>query len=265
MLSDLHLHSNFSSDGEAKPEEIIQQAINLKLSYICFTEHSEFDYPEGLFNLDTEKYFETISKLKEKYKNDIHVLIGVEQGLEISKADKIKNFLADHNFDFIIGSSHIVNGIDPYYPSFFKGRTTYDAICEYFSSVLENINTFDNYDVYGHIDYVIRYAINSDTDYCYKKYEEYLEPILRNLISKGKGIEINTGGFRSKINESNPSLEILKKYHEFGGNIITIGSDAHKVTDIAADFDKAANYLKLAGFDYYNVFINRQPIKMELP
>lgn len=264
MISDLHLHTKFSSDSQTEPEAIIKKAIALGLPYICFTDHSEFDYPDGLFNLNTQDYFSELSSLKEKYKNQIHILIGVEQGLETAKAVQINNFLQKHPFDFIIGSSHMVNGADPYYPVFFEGRSTYDAVCEYFKSVLDNLKVFNNFDVYGHIDYVIRYALIPDTDYSFEKYKDYLIPILNTIIKNGKGIELNTGGFRSKLKEANPSLEILKKYRELGGSIITVGSDAHTLDDLSSHFDKAKEYLITAGFNYYNVFIEREPVKIKL-
>lgn len=264
MISDLHIHTIFSSDSETNPEDIINKAISFNIPYICFTDHNEFDYDDNLFILDTTSYFNTLLNLKEKYKEKIKVLIGVEQGLETTKSAKINNFLKSFPFDFIIGSSHMVNGIDPYYPVFFEGRSTYEAICEYFSSVLDNLDTFNNFDVYGHIDYVIRYPLVPDIDYSFEKYKEYLVPILTKIIQSGKGIELNTGGFRSKIKESNPSFEIIKKYRELGGEIITVGSDAHNLCDVASGFSKAKEYLTLAGFDYYNVFINRKPIKIKL-
>ena len=264
MISDLHIHTSFSSDSQTNPEDIIEKAIKLNMPYICFTDHNEFDYEDNLFILDADNYFKTLSDLKEKYKEKIKILIGVEQGLETTKATKINDFLKNYPFDFIIGSSHMVDGIDPYYPVFFEGRSTYEAICEYFKSVLDNLDTFCNFDVYGHIDYVIRYPLVPDNDYSFDKYKEYLVPILTKIIDSGKGIELNTGGFRSKIKESNPSLEIIKKYRELGGQIITIGSDAHNLCDVAADFSKAKEYLSLAGFDYYNIFINRKPLKIQL-
>lgn len=264
MISDLHLHTNFSSDSETNPEDLILRAINLKMPYICFTDHNEFDYEDGLFILDMESYFTTLTTLKEKYKDKIQVLIGVEQGLEATKVSKTKEFISRYPFDFVIGSSHMVNGVDPYYPQFFENRTTYEAICEYFQSILDNLDVYDDFDVYGHIDYVIRYPKNIDTNYCFDKYSKYLIPILSRIIKSGKGIEINTGGFRSKIKESNPSLEIIKKYKELGGNIITVGSDAHFLSDFASEFDKALAYLKAAGFNYYNVFIDRKPLNIPI-
>ncbi len=264
MLADLHLHTHFSPDSTSNPEDVILKAIELKLPYICFTDHNDFDYEDDTFQLDYEAYFEHMHSLKEKYTRQINILIGVEQGLEASKKEKITPFLQRKPYDFIIGSSHMVNGIDPYYPRFFENRSTNDAICEYFQSILDNLKVYDDFDVYGHLDYVIRYPKNQDFEYSYEKYASYLEPILKTIINKGKGIELNTGGFRSSIHNSNPSLEILKKYKEFGGSIITVGSDAHTINDIASHFDLAKKYLLDAGFNYINIFINRKPIKISI-
>ena len=44
----------------------------------------------------------------------------------------------------------------------------------------------------------------------------------------GKGIELNTGGFKYGLGHPNPCEDIIKRYKELGGEIITLGSDAHK-------------------------------------
>ena len=57
---------------------------------------------------------------------------------------------------------------------------------------------------------------------------------------------------------------MLKRYHELGGEIITVGADAHKPEHVAYDFDKVSNILKDAGFIYYTVFENRVPAFIKL-
>ncbi len=267
MISDVHFHTFFSPDSKEDPRKYIEKAISLGMPYLCFTDHCDIDYydeNEGSFFLDKFSYFNTLYPLRDEYKKDIHVLIGVEQGLEVSKADKINNFLDNEDFDYIIGSSHMVNGVDPYYPSFFDGRTVNSALNEYFDSVIENINTFDNFDVYGHIDYVARYISDSSYEYSYEQFKEKIDYILKLLIEKGKGIEINTGGYRSKLNAPNPCVDIVKSYNKLGGKIITVGSDAHKIDDFSSDFDKIPNILSQCNFDYYNVFSKRKPVKIPL-
>ena len=130
---------------------------------------------------------------------------------------------------------------------------------EYFESILENIATDADYDVYGHIDYVVRYGPNKNAKYSYSKYSDIIDEILRRLIAKGKGIEINTAGFKYGLGHPNPTEEIICRYRELGGEIITIGADGHKPEHVAYDFNKVPDILKAAGFKYYTVFKDRKP------
>ena len=161
-LSDWHLHSHFSSDSTETPENIIKNAINMQLKSICFTEHNDYDYPleDGnvVFALDYDKYTDELLELKERYKNDIFIGIGVEQGLLSSAKDKINNYDPTGRLDFIIGSSHLVYGNDPYYPEFWDNVSVKDAISRYYEAITDCIKTCDNFDVYGHLDYIVRYA-----------------------------------------------------------------------------------------------------------
>ena len=174
--------------------------------------------------------------------------------------DALEFYTENHDFDFIIGSSHICNRKDPYYPEFFEGRSEDEAHQEYFESILENIAAFDEMDVYGHIDYVVRYGPNQNRQYSYGRYKEILDEILRTLIRKNVGIELNTGGYHYGLGEPNPCVNIIRRYRELGGEIITIGADAHTPDKIGYAFDKAADVLRECGFSYYAVFKNRRPV-----
>ena len=118
--------------------------------------------------------------------------------------------------------------------------------------------------MYGHLDYVVRYGPTKNQNYRYADHAEVIDEILRTLIENEKGIEINTGGFRCDIGTTNPCLEIVKRYRELGGEIITIGSDAHSTEYLQDHFDDAAEMLKEAGFKYYSVFENRIPEFLKL-
>ena len=170
-----------------------------------------------------------------------------------------------YNFDFVIGSSHVVHGYDPYFPPFWKTHTEEEGYREYFESILENIRAFDDFDVYGHIDYVVRYGPTRNENYTYARYSDVIDEILRLLIEKGKGIEINTGGFKYGLGHPNPCEEILARYRELGGEIITVGADAHAPEHVGFAFEKVPQILKDAGFIYYTVFRKRKPefIKIE--
>ena len=260
MFWDQHMHCNFSGDSDALPEDMIKAGIAHRLSGICFTDHLDYDYPEepNIFLLDFDNYFKALSDLRKKYADKISVNIGIELGLQPQAAGKNLAVAEKYPFDFIIGSSHVVNHMDPYYPEFFAERNEDEAYMEYFESVLENINFCADFDVYGHIDYVVRYGPNKNAFYTYEKFKDIIDEILTQLITKGKGIEVNTGGFKYGLGHPNPTEDIIKRYRELGGEIITMGADAHVPEYVAYEFDKTAQIIKNCGFKYYTVFKNRK-------
>lgn len=265
ITADYHLHSSFSGDSDTPMEAMIQQGIALGLTQMCFTEHNDFDYPvtdsdpAGKFELNPDSYLYDFIKYKEKYADKINLCFGVELGLQQHLSRKNAAFAKAHEYDFIIASSHICNGKDPYYPSFYEGRKQEEAYREYFESILDNLKLFSNFDVYGHIDYVVRYGPTKDEGYSYELYWDILDKILTKLLDMEKGIEINTSALSKGMKEPNPCIGILQKYHDLGGEIITVGSDAHSPAQIAYAFDHAADILKDCGFRYYTTFEKRSP------
>lgn len=263
VTADYHIHSYHSGDSHAPMEQMIQRAIRTGMTQICFTEHLDYDYPEtpdmpqDFFLLDTDAYLHELIQYREKYADRIRICFGIELGLQPHLAEKLTRYIHAYDFDFIIGSSHVCNGQDPYYPAFYESRNEEEAYREYFSSILENIKNFDHFDVYGHLDYVVRYGPRKDNEYTYEKYKDIFDAILTLLLERGKGLELNTGGLRNGLRYPNPTAAILKRYRQLGGEIITIGSDAHKPDDIGYAFETAADILKECGFSHYTTFINR--------
>ena len=260
-LWDVHMHTHHSGDSKAPVEDMVQSAIEHGLRGICFTDHLDYDYPPDamLFVPDMDAYYREILKTQEKHGDTFPIRWGIELGLSPSVVEKNNAILAKYPFDFVIGSSHVCHGLDPYYPQFYEGRTEDEAYREYFESVLENAKSPADFDVYGHIDYVVRYGPNKDAFFSYRKYADVIDEILRVLISRGKGIEINTGGFAKGLQHPNPTEDIIKRYHELGGEIITTGADAHTPQMVAYRFEKLEAILSEAGFRYYTVFRNRVP------
>ncbi len=261
MICDFHIHSYFSADSEEKPENIINAAIDKGMSAICFTDHQDFDYnyPDFDFTLDYAGYFEELRVLKAKYSGKIDIHIGVEAGIEPHLADRVTDFINKKPYDFVIASTHLVNGVDPWYPEYFDRYGDDEGIRKYFEYILEGLKYFSDFDVYGHLDYVVRYAKNGANGYIYAKYKDITDEILKLIISAGKGIELNTGGMYKGMSTPNPCPEIIKRYRELGGEIITVGADAHKAEYIGYKFDYAKQILSDAGFGYYTVFKNRSP------
>ena len=263
ILWDCHMHSSFSADSPTPMEDMIRQAVFLGLQGITFTEHLDPDSPatpDGLdFSLDIPSYQEKLFQLQDTYKDKIQIRFGIELGLQMHLADYFHSLMQEFPFDFAIGSSHLVHGFDPYYPEFFQGRKESRCYMEYFESILENLSCCKDFDVYGHIDYIVRYGSNKNREYSYGRYKDILDEILKKLISMGKGIELNTGGYHYGLGEPNPCVGIIRRYRELGREIITIGADAHTPDKAAYAFDRAEAVLDRCGFRYYTVFKEHKP------
>lgn len=262
---DYHLHTSFSSDSDAPMEDMIQQAIHLHLKAICFTEHYDMDWPENednfTFLVDTYKYQQKLYELKEKYRGQLEILFGIELGLQPYLKSKLIDYSKSYPFDFIIGSSHLVDGVDPYYPILFQKYPDEKATFHrYFECILENLEAFTNFDVCGHLDYIVRYAPYKEQYYNHLDYIDLIDCILKKCIENNIGLELNTAGWKYGMSSPNPNLEILRRYRELGGEILTIGSDAHKPEHITWDFHKIPDFLTEAGFKYFTIFKERKPI-----
>lgn len=266
MYCDFHLHSSFSTDSRTPMEKMVLEGIRLGLPAMCFTEHMDLDFPsqEPAFLVDLPAYRNKILALKEKYKDKIGLYFGLELGLQPHLKDQLPALSASEDLDFIIGSTHVADHMDPYEKAFFQGRTEAESYRRYFQVLLENIKQFSCFDSCGHIDYVVRYGPNKNRDYSYEKYQDLLDEILKVLVSKGIGLECNTAGFKYGLGHPNPTEKILCRYRELGGELLTLGSDAHAPEHIAYDFPRAGQLLKSCGFRYYTIFKHRKPYFLPL-
>lgn len=275
IKGDYHVHSSFSSDSKAPMEQTIEMAISKGLEKICFTDHMDLHYPKASgeydFIFDLEDYINKLDTLKFKYSDKIKIMTGIELGLQPYIKNELYNLSQSKSLDFVIGSTHVIDNIDPYYPDYWVDKTVTNVINRYYEIVLSNcIEMSECFDVYGHIDYIIRYIPKHmkknlrHHEFSYENFKDLVDEILKTIIYKGKGIEINTSGFKYGLERPHPEQAILNRYYELGGEIITVGSDAHISEHIAYDFTKAEAILKKIGFRYYTIFEDRKPTFVKL-
>jgi len=259
MYTDTHTHTNFSSDGRMAPEEAVLAAIEKNLSGIAFTDHFDYDYPgnNNEFRYSFEEYFNKIVPLKEKYAGKFNVYTAVEVGFQPHVYNEVYEIINKYEFDYIIGSTHAINHVDPYSGTFFNGRTKEETYLEYIKEVYKNVMMYDNYDTMGHFDYHIRYAtMFEDRTFYYDDYSDYMDEIFKHIISKNIALEVNTSTYQKvPVDKKN-----LIRYKELGGEMVTIGSDAHCTSDIARIFDETLPIIKECGFDYVVHFEKRKPV-----
>ena len=123
---------------------------------------------------------------------------------------------------------------------------------------------FSTIDTLGHLDYVVRYGPNMNREYSYLRYGDFIDEILKRLVDRGIALEVNTGGYKYGLGEPNPCVDIIKRYREFKGELITIGSDAHEAKRLMCDFDAVRKLLGGLGYKYHAVFEKRKALMLEL-
>ena len=249
-LVDYHVHTDFSGDSQARPQDVLARAAALGLKEICITDHLDYDYADVRFEaIDFEEYFRVLQEQARATAPELQVLTGVEIGYQSHLPERMSALIKAYPFDFVICSTHMAEGRDFFTGDFFKGKSKQEAYGAYLASVLEATHNFADFDVYGHLDVITRYGVYEDNSLHYPEYVELIEAILRSLIERGKGIELNTSGLRYGQGDFHPQLEIIRRYKQLGGEIITVGSDAHREKDLAADFAQAYAVLKEVGFN----------------
>lgn len=274
ILYDMHLHSDFSSDSTTPVGKQIESARQTGLHGICLTDHMDYDFPEEEidftlspdeipFEFNLPDYFSQLKKIRQE-NPDFTVLTGVECGLQTTTSVLKKNTVLSQmeEFDFIIGSLHLVNKKDPYYPSFWNNRDPKEAIRQYLDQLYENITAFHHFDSLGHLDYIVRYAPVSFS-YEPSVFQEQIDAILAFLIRHDIALEFNTSGYK-KTAHGNPHEDILRRYKDLGGTAITIGSDAHSPEYVAYHFHQAESLLTACGFKEYYTFSKHIPVSHPL-
>ena len=257
-MFDFHLHSNVSFDSQTPPVEICRGAVAAGLTEICFTDHfdchSEPEDNHDLFLVrDYAKAYGALSVA------GLTIRQGVELGLTDWNRDMLKGFLGEYPFDFVIGSVHFVDGHDPYEEVYWQNQDVERDFRRYLEQTLKCVQIHDDFDALGHLTYVCKSVHNpSHAPVLYEKHREITDAILEVLVKKGKGMEINTSGV-DRAGDFLPGADFLRRFRELGGEIVTVGSDAHDPSRVGQYVPQALQLLKDI-FGHVCTFQNRQPV-----
>ena len=239
MLFDSHMHTKFSADSQMLASDAIAKAATLNLG-VVFTEH--FDY--GVTNDDGKNFSFDPPTYMNEYKNlrGDKVRLGVEVGLRKSARAVNEKFIAQADFDFVIGSIHLVDDLDIYYPEFYADKDKPTAYRKYFAQMAAEIGVAD-FDALGHIDYICRAAPYDNPEIDYPTFATEIDAVLKIVVDRQKVLELNTRRFNSDraIRELVP---VYEKYRKLGGRFVTIGSDAHRVSAVGNFFDRAVDFVR---------------------
>lgn len=280
VLFDNHNHSEFSFDGKrTSVEKSTLAAADAGLGGVAFTDHCDFFVPamkaeyEQLVpeTFDVNAQQAEIDRVQALIDGRIggerkfRILKGIEIGMHEDCHGEIRRTLGENSFDQVIASVHYLDGIDPFYGGYYEGKDWKEAYGHYLETIWKEMTWLKDFDIMGHFDYVVRYAPYSRTSLLYRDFSDILDEMFRYLIQEGKALEINTKSYQ----EYNGRLvtidtEVLKRYRELGGEIVSFGSDSHDSHRIGHAIMEHALLLKSLGFRWSAHFESRRLVQLPL-
>ncbi len=272
MLTDYHVHTQFSDDSVYPMEDVVKDAISLGLDEICITDHVDYgikvDWDSGqeiryrngepFANVDYPRYVAQIAELQAKYKDVITIKLGLEFGIQTHTIPQYEALFRRYPFDFIILSIHQVEDKEFWTQDFQQGRTQQEYNERYYEEMLQVVKNYKNYSVLGHMDLIKRY--DKAGIYPFEKLKPMIAEILKIVIADGKGIEVNASSHRYGLTDSMPSAAILRLYKDLGGSIITIGSDSHAPAHLRTYIEEAKAQLRKIGFNSFCTYDKMRPV-----
>ncbi len=267
MRVDYHVHTEFSNDCNVPMRAQCQSAINAGIQQIAFTEHEENNPKEYLpFSFDHPAYLHELQRCRAEFGDRLTLRAAIEISEPHRYAVETGRVLRRHPWDFVLGSLHWIDAdtntnAREFFTRYGDWRASFRA---YFREML-NLARHGDFDILAHMDYPARYSRPyCGDDYDIREYEPEIRPVLQALIERGKGMEINTGSLRKRLPAACPPQSVVNWYHEMGGTLLTVGSDAHRAIDVGADIPTALNMARAEGFTHIAVYDRRTPTLMPI-
>ncbi len=263
-MIDSHVHSKVSADCNVPMQVMCANALRKGIDMLAFTEHLEFyqDYQNCKFDKEAyiERYFTEIALCREKFRGRLNIFSGMEVGQAYLASENALKTLKEREFDFILGAIHKLDDVD--LKNLRYTEETAPLIAKRYYDAVRMLAETGSFDCLAHLDLFKRYSMRKNCGSLYKENKEKIEEILKILIRREKGIELNTSGIRQGIQECMPSFDVMCMYRELGGELVTLGSDAHRPEDIGDSFVLGVELLKKAGFMRLYRYERRKPVVM---
>ena len=257
-MFDYHMHSRVSFDAHDTGEALARAALKAGLKEICFTDHLDYDPlgKMGCMAFDNAAYSAEYDRLVVP---GLKIRRGMEFGMTADNVAQFREDLKRRPFDFVLGSIHFVDDLDVYFEEWWSGKTVAKAERRYLDATLECVKLHDYFDVLAHLTYIAKTRCHpSPRPVPYGPNREVVDEILRTLAAKGKGLELNTSGM-DRCGDYLPGAEYFRRFKELGGEIVTVGSDAHTADRVGQYSREACQILKDI-FGYVCTFEGRKPI-----
>lgn len=263
---DTHTHTDCSIDGRCTLRELCEAAREKNVRVLAVTEHYDYVEPGGkdYYELHAARRADEFA-LARQSQPDIKLLYGIEIGQPHAEPAECEAFLRKNSFDVVIGSLH---GLRPdrdiYHIDYASPAVCRAVLDDYYAEHLELLKQ-PQFDTLGHIDYALRVMGGQLSKVDLTPWRDVFDELLRRMVETGVALELNTTACRRWIGSLGHLQWVFARYRALGGEYVTVGSDAHRTGDLAANMDEAHELLHAAGFRYLTYFEQRTPHCVPLP
>lgn len=266
MLIDYHTHHARCGHAVGSLEQYVQRGIEIGLTQIGLSDHMPLlhvdpatYYPEMAMPMEElPRYVEEAFALKEKYRGQIDVRVGLEGDYIEGWEEQISSIIREYPWDYVIGSVHFLGEWD--ISDFrqvhnWEGQDVFAVYERYYDAVAKTART-GLYDIMGHLDVIKRFGNRPDP----VREEEAIElerQALSAVKAAGVAMELNASGLSKPVAEMFPSRRILETAVQMGIPL-TVGSDAHDPFKLSEHLDKARALLYELGVRELATFEGRR-------
>lgn len=261
-IIDLHTHTDNSFDGHHSAMFLCESAYMKGLRAIAFTDHIEIDgFYSGNFDTTARQAYFYVANARSAFNGKLIVCNGIELGQAIYDIPVAEALLEKFSYDIVIGSVHNLRGRKDFCDLDYDNEAAnYEELLDEYFDELINLVNWGKFDTLAHLTYPVRYIIGEQKKPLdMSRYSDKIDTILKILVEKGKALEINTSGLRQPLGDTMPNISIVKRFRELGGELITVGSDAHYAEHLGAGIEEGMRIAKECGFDCISLFKNREP------
>ncbi len=266
---DAHVHTDLSPDADVPIDEYARQAVERGIAEFVITDHVDFVPGTPAFSFATFADRERIARdAAERWApHGLAIRFGVEITYDRAHEGDIRDHLARHAYDYVIGSVHVY-AESPFHVSrvaaWTAGRPLADIVAPYFDEVLDAIRS-GLFDTIGHLDFVKRYLVPHVMPADLAAAPELYEPLLAAMIETGTALEVNTSGLRQAAGETYPAAPIVDRYALLGGTAVTAGSDSHRIGAFTAGLEAGYGVVAAAGLEHLAVRRGGSRVAVALP
>ncbi len=273
---DTHTHlKHWSPDAQQTIEELLQAATEQQLSGVTITDHYDIEsvtdtgqrwiFDPQAYEQQHRPFYRRPSQRKDG--EPVGLLLGIEMSYLPQHLAQMRSLIQDPRLDCSILSLHEYQGIDPVlHPEKLFGKSLPQVYAGLIETMADMAQAIPQADVIGHYDFFSRYALAQAPKMLYRHAPKAFDRLFKTMIQNQQALEINTRTIVAlheergySLAEAMPDAELIKRYRQLGGTLVTLGSDAHCKQHVAHYFPQTAGWLAAQGVRYYTWFEAHKP------